>query len=75
MTQTENVELIFCANVKELRKKNNLSKREMAKRLGIGVKSLTLIENGIIPPRLNCEILFYIRKSFGVKPSDLFRGK
>ena len=45
MVKTENDEQIknFCANVKTLRKKYGLSKKEMAKILHIGAKSLTII--------------------------------
>jgi transcriptional regulator with XRE-family HTH domain len=41
--------MAFCENVRYLRKKNGLSKKEMAKKLGIGVKSLELIETGSLP--------------------------
>ncbi|MBQ8403580.1 MAG: helix-turn-helix transcriptional regulator [Clostridia bacterium] len=64
---------IFCKNIKTLRNIKKLSKRKMAKILGIGVKSLTSIENGVIPPRLSCEVAFEIKRHFGITLEDLFK--
>ena len=64
--------MFFCENIKALRKINNLSKKEMAKLIGIGTKSLTLIENGRLPPRLGCDVLFEIQKKFGIVPKTMF---
>ena len=64
---------VFCANVRRLRTENGLSKREMARKLGIGVKSLSYVEQGTLPPRLNCSVLLRIEHSFGVKAADMFR--
>ena len=66
--------LIFCENVREIRLKNNLSKKEMAKILGIGVGSLNLIEKGIIPERLSAEVIVNICINFKVSASSLFEG-
>ena len=63
---------VFCENIKAIRKQKSLSKKEMAKRLGIGVKSLDSIENGIVPPRLSSAILFKIYYEFGFTPSEIF---
>lgn len=73
MVNTENDEQIknFCANVKNLRKKYGLSKKEMAKILHIGVKSLTVIESGTLPVRLSANIVIQIYRSFGILPSDV----
>lgn len=51
---------IFCDNVKELRKANRLSKREMADKLHIGLKTLDNIEKGILPNRLSLRIVFLL---------------
>ena len=64
--------ILFCENIKRLRKREKLSKKEMAKVLGISVKSLNLLENGQIPPRLSCKILFAVHRQFGILPKDLF---
>ena len=63
---------ILCHNIRQLRRKENLSKREMARKLAIGEYSLTKIEKGILPPRLSCEIIFQIDKEFGIRPKELF---
>ena len=63
---------VFCKNVKKLRENYGYSKLKMAKILGIGIKSLSLIERGILPPRLKCEVLIRIANHFGISPSDMF---
>ncbi len=62
---------ILCENIKKLRAKENLSRKEMASRLGIGVFSLKKLENGILPPRLTWRFLLSIHESFGIFPSDI----
>ena len=63
---------IFSKNMKDIRAKNNISKKEMAKILGIGVGSLSKIESGILPPKLEANILIKIYHKFGILPSELF---
>ena len=63
---------IFCENIKKIRKKENLSKTEMSKLLGINTRTLSLIENGIIPPKLSSRIIFNIHHHFGILPQDMF---
>ena len=73
MLLTEKIEQereIFCFNVKWLRKQSGLSQKEMAHRLGIGVKSLAAVENGTIPRRMTIKIFFKIYDHFGVHPKD-----
>lgn len=62
----------FCENVKRLRKNLNLSKKTMSSMLGICVASLNKIENGSLPPRLSCEVLFRIQSAFGIPVYVLF---
>ncbi len=64
---------IFCKNIKNLREKEKLSKKDMAKLLGISVHSLTMIENGTIPKRLSCRILIKIYDEFGILSKDIFK--
>lgn len=59
----------FCKNIKFLRVQNRLSKKEMAKKLKIGIKSLSAIENGNIPKRLKVDVLIRIHQVFGASPS------
>lgn len=63
---------IFCDNVKKLREINKLSKKEMAKRLHITVKSLSILEQGIIPPRMSLKVAISISKEFGLLLKDVF---
>ena len=61
---------IFCENVKRLRRKNCLSRREMAKCLHIGVATLVLIESGILPKWVTVNIMFQIYWRFGISFTD-----
>lgn len=65
--------VVFCQNIKKLREAEKLSKKDMSKRLGIGVKSLTMLENGIIPKRLTCKIVFKIQDEFNIHPKNMFK--
>lgn len=62
---------MFCKNVKKLRTKNNLTKLEMAKLLSISVYSLSLLERGVLPSRMNCMVLYSIYDIFGIMPSEM----
>ena len=62
----------FCKNITLLRKRHGLSKKEMAKLLGIGIWSLNKIERGELPPRLNANVILAVYRQFGVRPSMLF---
>jgi transcriptional regulator with XRE-family HTH domain len=63
--------LVFCKNFKKLREKEKLSKRKMAKILGIGVSSITLIENGTVPKRLSFKVMLEIYNNFGITPQEM----
>ena len=62
---------IFLYNIVWLRKHHGLSKKEMAKRLGIGLWSLNKIEKGELPPKLHCDIIFAVYQNFGISCADL----
>lgn len=62
---------ILLHNICWLRKRYGLSKREMAKRLGIGLWTLNKIEKGELPPRLHCDIIFAAHRNFGIPCDDL----
>ena len=72
---TEIEKLIFCENVKQLRKLHGLSKSKMAKLLGISTAGLSAIENGIIPPRMSCAVILRASDAFGIAPKELFKVK
>ena len=57
---------IFLENLRRLRKREGLSPREMAKKLGVGVKTLEQLENGIVPAHVSCSIVFRIQREFQV---------
>ena len=64
---------IFCKNIKALREYCDLSKNEMSKNLGISVKTLEMIESGIIPKRLSCKIVYRIYDKFDILPQNIFK--
>ena len=66
--------LVFCENVRLLRKREGLTQKEMAERLKVSVRSISMIENGIVPKRLSCDILFKIHFEFGIDPTDLLKN-
>ena len=66
---------ILAQNMRVLRENNGLSKKEMAKRLGIGVCSLSKLESGILPKRLSVEVIFVIERDFGVEAHRFIRDK
>jgi len=63
---------VFCENIRLLRQKHNLSKKDMAKILEISVHSLSMIERGILPTKLSCEVLFCILDYFNTPIRTLF---
>ncbi len=63
---------IFMFNVTRLRKRHGLTKKEMAKTLGISVGTLNKIEKGELPPRMSVEIVFNIYQHFGIHPKNQF---
>ncbi len=65
-------EILFCKNVSHLRRKNNLSQREMANKLNIGVGTLRKLESGTIPKRASIEILWCIYEKFNIPFSKQF---
>ena len=66
--------LALCENVKFLRKRDGLSKQEMARKLRISIRSLSMLEKGIIPERLSCDLLINIYFAFGISPTDILKG-
>lgn len=65
---------VFCNNVKKLREINKLSKKEMAKRLHISVRSLSILEQGRIPPRMSLQVAIMLSREFGMPLCDVFRA-
>lgn len=63
---------ILCENIKRLRKKERLSKKEMARIMGIGIRSVTMLENGMLPVRMEAETLWRLKLHFGISIEYLF---
>ena len=62
----------FINNIAYLRKKNGLSKKEMATILNISIYALNKIERGELPPKLSIEIIFNLQKHFKILPEKQF---
>ena len=62
----------FSDNIKQLRQSHNLSKKSMAKIMGIGIGSLNKLESGILTPRADVQCLLNLNKHFGISISELF---
>ena len=71
MERDEDIQ-VFLRNITLLRKSRGLSKKEMAKKLRIGVWSLNKIERGELPPRLGADVFLAVYRNFGIYPSALF---
>ena len=65
----------FVHNVKWLRERHGLSKKEMAKIMGIGIQSLNRIERGEFPDRLGVNAIFRLCRRFGVRAPELLGKK
>ena len=59
-------------NIITLRKQYGLTKKAMAKLLGISLYSLNKLENGVIPPQLGVEIVFRMQACFDIPIRELF---
>ncbi len=62
-------------NIAWLRKKNGLTKKQMALLLGISVKSLSKIERGEICRKLNMNTIFDVMCIFDVSADELFNTR
>lgn len=62
----------LCKNITALRKMHNMSKKEFAKKLGVGVGSISKLENGVTTARINSDFLYAVYFEFNILPSKLF---
>ncbi len=69
-TDVDKSEILFCENIKALRQKEQLSKTEMAGKLNISIRSLSMLEKGIIPPRLNPSVVIALLENFNICADD-----
>ena len=63
---------VFCRNVAFLRKSNDLTYSQMAEKVGVTRRSIVLLEQGAVPKRLSCEIVFNICSEFYINVNDIF---
>lgn len=66
-------ELIFCENIRLLRKVMGLSKKDFSKLMGVSVASLSKIERNTIPERMSVEVVFNITQCLGIEPKVIFK--
>ncbi|MBE6657149.1 MAG: helix-turn-helix transcriptional regulator [Ruminococcaceae bacterium] len=59
-------------NLSCLRQKHNLTQKQMAHILGIGVHSWQMIERGEMPPRLSARVVLTASDAFGIPAARLF---
>lgn len=65
--------LFFCQNIRTLRKENQLSLAQMAQQLKIDPSILQLLEQDILPDKLDCDFLVRFSAQYSISLSDLFR--
>ncbi len=65
----------FVNNIAYLRKKEGLSKKEMANALNISIDALNKIERGELPERSSIEIIFHLQKRFKISPANQFKKR
>lgn len=76
MNQEINYELkALTQNITNLRQKNKLTKKEMAKLLGISIYSLNKIEEDILPHKITIDILIKINSNFGISPHEIMQNQ
>lgn len=64
--------LTFCRNIRYLRSHHCLSKTKMARILGVGLKTLSSLEQNIIPPRLSTDVIWRASEYFRLAPHLFF---
>lgn len=62
----------LCHNIAWLRRHYGLTKKEMALTLGLGVRGLSMIENGVIPKNMSVVHLDIIARLSGTSIRSLF---
>ena len=73
MTVTNKIS-VFCENLRRLRKEANLTKKEMARKLGISVYLLSQIEKGKVSNRITVNLILRVYSEFKILPSELFES-
>ena len=72
MQQSNEMNVLY-QNIKMLREKSGVSKKEVAEITGIGTASLAKIEHGILPPMIRTDAILKLCERFHIKPNKLFQ--
>ena len=62
----------LCANIRYLRASHGLSRTAMARKLGITIQTLDMLEFGAFPGRCTIRLLYNIQRNFGLTLSACF---
>lgn len=62
-------------NVVYLRKKNGYTRKQMAEIMGVSMRTMYMFENGIHPPRLSCNYIYYLSKHFNIPIAYFFEKR
>ena len=71
--ETNKAIIMFGENLTKLRAQKGLTQKEMAVRLGIGIKSLRKLERGMLPSRLRCDVFDRLFDEFGITADKIFQ--
>lgn len=63
---------ILARNLRVLRACHDLSLPEMAARLHCSVRTLRLLESGVLPRQLRVDFLLELHRAFGIPPAAMF---
>ena len=72
MKSTNKDLLIFCHNIRALRRVHKLTQKEMAKICGISISTLRKLEHNILPVKISIRTVFNLSIYFNLLPSQLF---
>ena len=62
----------LCANIRYLRATHGLSRTAMARKLGITIKTLDMLESESFPRRCTIRLLYNLQRNFGLSLSECF---
>lgn len=65
---------VFCANVRQLRQQEGLSKAAFARIMGVSVHTINRLEQNVLPARLRTSSVIRLAQHFEMTVSSLFRS-
>ena len=66
---------VLSANIQYLRAHNRLTKTEMARIMGVGLRTLSMLENGEMPKKLKCTALLRLARHFHLPVGELLTAE